>query len=60
VLGTWHTIEILIAPQQATAATAFRFHYNTVDGCCGPSGTPGWYIDDVQVLIAEGACPPSP
>ncbi len=50
-MATWHnlTFTATITP---TDNGRIRFRYDTGDGCCGPAGTTGWYVDNIN--IAEG------
>ncbi len=51
-IATWNSIsyDIFITP---TDNGRIRFRYDTGDGCCGPGGTTGWYLDNINII--EGA-----
>jgi hypothetical protein len=72
VAPNWHRMSAVIPGGMATATTTFRFRYDTVDGCCGPSDVVGWFVDDFAILpagvpdcgdgnicTANGACDPA-
>ena len=52
-MAVWSTLtySATITP---TANGMIRFRYDTGDGCCGPTGTTGWYVDNVVINEAGG------
>lgn len=55
-MSVWSTLtySATITP---TATGMIRFRYDTGDGCCGPTGTTGWYIDNVVIDETGGGGP---
>ena len=56
--NTWRNIIFNVAAA-STSNGRVRFRYDTGDGCCGPGGQEGWFIDNVNITSGSNvACSP--
>jgi hypothetical protein len=53
--NSWQTITFNLGTL-TTSDARIRFRYDTGDGCCGPAGQTGWYIDNVTINDVVISC----